>query len=339
MAKITMQDIADAMHTSRVTVWKAFNNRDGVSNELREQILQKAKEMGYSKFAAQNSPVPSARHKNVSLIVSRPETSVFWMNIVHQIAKELSKNNIDLIYTYLPSAYAEGYTLPAALSDGTTSGCIILNVYDSRLSRMINDLNVPKVFLDTVPDLSFGEIRGDLVLLEGTETIQKLVCDLIDHGYTRFGFIGDISYAKTNALRYEGFTGALKSRFLPLNPDHCLLSFQNDFDYENEIFDFISGLDSMPEVFICVNDYIAHVVGLYLAEHGLMVPDDILLTGYDGTAEHSSHSAMSATVLVDTTALGKRLVKQLLFRMENPNSFREVIYVFSDIIHPSPYPG
>lgn len=338
MAKVTMQDIAEALHTSRVTVWKAFNNRDGVSQELRDQILQKAKELGYSKLAVEPQSIASSRHKIVSLVVSRPETSVFWMNIVHQIAKELSKNDIDLIYTYLPTSYTEGYTLPGALSDGTTSGCIILNVYDPQLARMLNDLEIPKVFLDTVPAISVWNIRGDLFLLEGRETIRRLVSDFIDLGYSRFGFIGDINYAQTNALRYEGFVKALQEHGMAVEPDFCLLVSQSDYHYEDEVFAFLEGLKEMPEVFICVNDYVAHVVNVYLKDNGISVPDDVIITGYDGTAEHDSHSTMSATVLVDTTSLGRRLARQLIFRLDNPADCREVVYVISDIIHPSPCP-
>lgn len=338
MSKVTMQDIADALHTSRVTVWKAFNNRDGVSQELRDQILLKAREMGYSKFAA-DAPAASSKHKIVSLVVSRPETSVFWMNIVHQIAKELSKNDIDLIYTYLPTTYTEGYALPVALSDGTTSGCIILNVYDLQLTKMLNALDIPKVFLDTVPAIPTSDIHGDLFLLEGNDTIRRLVNDFINLGYTRFGFVGDINYAKTNALRYEGFAKALQEHHMPLDPEYCFLVSQADYHYEDEVFAFLAELKSMPEVFICVNDYVAHVVNTYLTGQDISVPNDVIITGYDGTAEHDSHFNMSATVLVDTTALGKRLARQLIFRLDNPSGYREVVYIISDIIHPSPCPG
>ncbi|MDK2808466.1 MAG: LacI family transcriptional regulator, partial [Clostridiales bacterium] len=46
MRKITMQDIADALAVSRVTVWKVFNNYPGVSEPLRQQIMNKAHELG-----------------------------------------------------------------------------------------------------------------------------------------------------------------------------------------------------------------------------------------------------------------------------------------------------
>ena len=44
--KITMKDIAQKLGVSVVTVSKAFNNKEGVSEELRAQIKKTAEEMG-----------------------------------------------------------------------------------------------------------------------------------------------------------------------------------------------------------------------------------------------------------------------------------------------------
>lgn len=44
-----MQTIADYLNISKVTVYKALNNQQYVSDELREQILQVAKDLGYMK--------------------------------------------------------------------------------------------------------------------------------------------------------------------------------------------------------------------------------------------------------------------------------------------------
>lgn len=49
MKKTTMQDIADAIGISRISVWKAFHDYPGISARLKEEIFLKAKEMGYLK--------------------------------------------------------------------------------------------------------------------------------------------------------------------------------------------------------------------------------------------------------------------------------------------------
>jgi LacI family transcriptional regulator len=44
----TQKDIADALGISRGTVDRALHNRDGVNPKIKEKIIQKAKELGYS---------------------------------------------------------------------------------------------------------------------------------------------------------------------------------------------------------------------------------------------------------------------------------------------------
>ena len=87
MAKATMQDIADALNTSRITVWKALNNRPGVSAALRAEIQRKAQELGYTKggtpAAAAVQPAAPAGTRTVSVVVSRPESSLFWLSLIH----------------------------------------------------------------------------------------------------------------------------------------------------------------------------------------------------------------------------------------------------------------
>ena len=111
MAKKNFQAFADSLGVSRITVWKALNNRPGVSAGLREHILQAAAERGIIEGEGLEKP----RKRMISVAVSRPDSSQFWLQIIHHIAKELSLYDIDLMYTYLPSSVKEHYALPASL--------------------------------------------------------------------------------------------------------------------------------------------------------------------------------------------------------------------------------
>lgn len=333
MAKVTMQDIADALGVSRVTVWKVFNSQDGVSESLRTQIITKAEELGYLKAAPEPAEMRAKEHKTVSVIVSRPESSHFWMNIIHRIAKEMAKQDIDLIYTYVPSICPEGYTLPASLMNGTIQGSIILNVYDINLIRMINQLPIQKVFLDIATDMPTHEICGDLILLEGTDTVRRLTDSVIKKGRRKIGFIGDIKYARTNADRYQGFCLAMQENHIEINPSYCFTDHLGIYTYDQELRYFLRHMPSLPEALICVSDYVAHFVELYLSEQNIRIPDDIAITGYDGSLEYTNVSDMLTTVDVQTSLLGKRLAKQLLFRIENPSTSKEVTYITSEIIY------
>ncbi len=337
MKKITMQEIADALDISRVTVWKVFNNYPGVSDSLSEQILNKAQEMGYFRQKqsgrqsipdTNSSDIASAKTEmTVSVVVSRPESSMFWMNIIHQIAKELGSSDINLMYTYLPSKTSDGYSLPSVLTNGTLQGIIVLNVYDHDLLCMLNDLKIQKVFLDMVPSIPEDTLSGDLFLLEGKSTVRRLTESIIKKGRTDIGFVGDIEYAKTNYDRYEGYLSAMNQQKLSVKKEVCLIHSIGIYTYAEEINEFLSSLKQMPGAFVCASDFVAHFVLKYLNANNFKVPDDIAVSGYDGTTEYIDQADYLTTVQVQTRELGKRLVRQLLFRIANPDFPLEVTYI------------
>ncbi|HEX3078254.1 MAG TPA: substrate-binding domain-containing protein [Lachnospiraceae bacterium] len=237
------------------------------------------------------------------------------------------------MYTYLPSKYSDSYTLPASLTNGTVQGIIMLNVYDINLLHMLNDLKIPKVFLDIVTSIPEDSLTGDLVLLEGHNSIRKITNSIIKKGRTEIGFIGATDYARTNQDRYEGFVAAMNENHLPINPKMCLTGNIGIYTYTEEINQFLSNLDKMPQAFVCVSDYVANFLLQYLNEHKIKVPEDIAVSGYDGSTEYGDLANYLTTVQVDTHALGKRLVKQLIYRMNDPDTPLETTYLTFDIAY------
>ena len=67
---VTMSDIAKAMDISTVTVSKALGDKDGVSDELREKIKQKANEMGY-RFSYTSKSSKEGFTFNISIVVAK----------------------------------------------------------------------------------------------------------------------------------------------------------------------------------------------------------------------------------------------------------------------------
>lgn len=332
-----MQDIADMLGISRVTVWKVLNNRSGVSKKIRDKVLLAAIETGYIKNGERFTQLTEENNvadtkKTVSVVISRTNPSTFWFNIIHALAKELDKCGINLMYNYIPSNYYKGYTLPDILTNKKVAGMIIMNVYDVQLLSLLNDLNIPKVFLDVATDFSIADITGDLIILEGRKAIKTITNEIIKKGRTEIGFIGDIHYALTNKERFEGFIAAMEENNLEIKEKYCMTGKIGIYTYYEEISSFLDSLDKLPEAFVCVSDFVANFLMQYLIEHGYKVPEDIAITGYDGSTEYAMVSGKLTTVNVDTLHLGKRLAKQLLYRMEYLKSPLEITHIRSNII-------
>ena len=334
MGKITMQDVADALGVSRVSVWKVFNDQPGVSDSLKSSIIEMAAKLGYSGLVqAASSAEASNKYKNISLVVSRPDSSVFWTDIIHSIAKELSLHNVNLIYTYIPSTYNENFQLPDILTGGDISGIIVLNLYDKNIIKRISRLEIPKVFLDTVPSITEKILDCDLVLIEGRSSISEIVDDTVKKGCTRLGFIGDVNYARTNLERYYGYTDGIAIRNIPLEPSICFTDTINISGYQSRIFSFLDSIQDMPDAFICVSDYVAQFVAMYISTYPERFSKPIILTGFDGNKEYVSVADKITTANVNTRQLGRKLALQILYRMDYPNAPRETIYVHPEITY------
>lgn len=334
MEKVTMKDIADALNISRVTVSKAFNNQTGVSDSLRELIFEKAKELGYAKLPYQILEQPLEEQRTVSLIVSRPDSALFWTNIIHRMAQELSYYKVNLLYTYVPSVYAKSFSLPPILQSGSVDGIVVLNVYDPEILCMINRLSAPKVFLDTVPSLSDRDLDGDLLLIEGFRTESEITNTLIQDGHTEIGFLGDTNYALTNLERYRGYCECMEKQGLAVRPEYCLTGRIDIFSYEKELYAFLDQLRRWPTAFVCASDFVANFVQSYIDNNAQRVPHPVVLTGFDNTGEYTNVAGRITTANVPTGLLGKRLALQTLFRSEHPESPHELTFIKPSIIIP-----
>lgn len=328
-----MQEIADSLNISRVTVWKALNNKPGVAEETAEKIRRRANELrGIPTGPAASLGVGYSHEvQNVSLVVSRADSSVFWTKIVDQIASELSKLNINLIYTPMDMEQINSRSLSSIIQNSESQGMIIINTYDKQIVTALSKLQLPKVFLDTVPSIPTNELNGDILLLEGVKTVESITDRLIQQGAERIGFIGDIQYSKTNLLRWEGYLSSLRKNNLSLDKELCLTGPLGGNTYKQEITAFLGDIDKTPDAFVCANDFIASIVISYFIQKDYSIPDDIIVSGYDDCPEFFTEDYAFPTVHVQNEMLGKRLVRQLLFRIENPDADYEEIYIYPKI--------
>ena len=213
-------------------------------------------------------------------------------------------------------------------------------LHDKHLLTLINKLDKPKVFLDTVPGIELRTLTGDLLLIEGKYTEQQIVDHLFIKGRKRIAFIGDINYAQTNTDRYLGFLESLKSHNLPLIEELCFTHSIGIGHYEDCVFSFLDNLDPNVDAIVCVSDYVAHFVEMYLEENPNHFTNSILLTGFDCSKEYSNVINKVTTVDVKNNLLGKRLAMQIEFRMNHPDAPPETSYIrykiiYSDVLLPS----
>lgn len=95
----------------------------------------------------------------------------------------------------------------------------------------------------------------------------------------------------------------------------------------------IEKLDRLPDVIVCVNDFMALGVVNLLTRRGISVPRDVSVTGFDDSVFSISSPVPLTTVKQDIGALAEKTVDLLLRMMSSEASAeREVIYIPTEVI-------
>jgi LacI family transcriptional regulator len=214
------------------------------------------------------------------------------------------------------------------------SGVIILSVFAKEYIDEIMGRNIPVVFLDAPTDLDSIAHYGDIVVCEGQNSVKKITSELTNQGLTRIGFIGDITYCRTIADRYLGYISALQAAGIKIDEsmianNHPTYKFYKTVEVEKAL----NGFATMPEAIVCANDDIALDVIRCLRSRGFAVPQDVAVTGYDNVEGMAQVEPFLTTVRVGNQRLGRRLVQQLMWRIQNPTFPKEVIFIGVEIIY------
>lgn len=80
---------------------------------------------------------------------------------------------------------------------------------------------------------------------------------------------------------------------------------------------YISGELSLPQAIICTNDYMAYGLIDQFADHGIRVPEDVTVIGYEYVRERLYHTPILTTYQRNRKSLGAEAVNQLYEKLNN----------------------
>ena len=339
--KVTIQDIADALGISRNTVSKAINNSDGLADSTREKILQKAIEMGYKQFSYVQSlakvagsqirtedrrPGYAGEIALMSSIFINP--SHFASLMLERFQRELAQLGYTLNTHFVSSDDMKNRLLPITFIKDRVRGIICFEMFDWDYDEMLCDLEIPILFVDGPYRKNGRILPADQLLMDNTTGISQLVNDMLKAGRRRIGFIGKWDHCESFFERYIVYRGQMIMGQAPV--DETWIIPAND---PEEIRDQLTSLEELPDLFLCANDFIAADVMLILEKLGKKVPDDVLLAGFDDSAESRLIRPALTTIHIHTQVMAYSAMQLLISRIENPTLDFRTVYTETDLIY------
>lgn len=151
-----------------------------------------------------------------------------------------------------------------------------------------------------LPVISLGKSFDSCINIsyEHHAGIEDIVAHLADvHGISDFHMIAGTKGNSFSDKRIEAFKKALQKRNIPFNDD--MVSY-GDFWSEPaaRATERLLNEGRLPKAFVCANDHMAVAVSVFLRSRGILVPEDIAVTGYDclDTVFSSSPTITSACI-------------------------------------------
>ena len=361
-SRVTMQDIADALGLSRNTVSKAINHTGVIAESTRDLILRKAVEMGYRQFSdasfagisipgmtnggplpaegslSLSSDAPSDKNEIALLTASMPGNSHFAMTTLDRMQQIFSSRGYNMtIYTLLPDQI-EDLQLPGSLHTDSLAGIFCIELFNYDYCRMLSSLGIPLLLIDSPVCFDREPLPADILLMENQAGILHFLKKMSEAGKTSVGFIGNMLHCRSFFERGSAcITGAGYYGFSPVQP-YSILHFPpgkapaRAADYTQELYQMMQKIPSLPQIYLCANDFLAINAISSLRRLGVRCPEDILVFGFDDAPESRFHSPALSTVHIHTQAMGRAAAELLLLRIKNPDREYRTIYIETDLL-------
>lgn len=326
--RVTIQDIANACGLSRNTVSKVFNDRGAVPEPTRQAVLQKAKELGYGMFPEEQPVRTENERANIALLTQHKLLShSFGAYFITSFTNQVSRSGFTMkMYEVTPEEIA-GKKLPPHLSLESTAGILGIELFDKEYQDMICSLDLPCVFVDGPAHMIGSLLNCDRISMENFAASSALTRHLIEAGARRIGFVGDKEHCGSFYMRWLACRTVIEEAGLAFPVECSILA--KDGDYYGDPDWLISQLDRMPflpDAYVCANDYLAIHLMTALKRKGLSIPDDIMVTGFDGSPESALVEPSLTTAEIPSTDIGRSAAQALIYRIENPETPYTFIY-------------
>lgn len=306
--KVTMKDIAAEFDVSIVTVSKALAGKDGVGEQLRQQIIDRAHELGYA-FKKDNDK--KGTH-NVAIVISERfigEDS-FYQKVYQRILMELTRRNYVAILEAVRLEDEEKGELPKLVALSSIDQIIVIGEICNAYLTAIVKTGIGCILFDFENE----DYDMDAVLSDNVNGGYLLTRHLVRSGCRRVGFVGNYLATRSNLDRYIGFRKYLVANQMDFNEDWVI----SDRDMNGLDIDLVIP-EELPDGFVCACDLTAYRLIRALREKGYSVPEDVAVVGYDDYANNKLEGVALTTYHVNVEEMISQCMNMLEQHCENPD--------------------
>ncbi len=310
MQRITMADVAREAGVSLMTVSRALNDKDGISEDTRSRVHAVVERLGYRPSGIARGLV-TKRTGTLGLVVpdnSNPYFSEVSRGVEH--AAFARGYNVFLCNTE-EDPQRESIVLQS-LTEKQVDGLILCSprLLDGELSKALNYFPASILINRVIENHASSAIRSD-----DDNGAGIAVQHLIKRGHSAIGMLAGPERSFSGRLRLNGYLTALKDAGIQHEPEWIQFCSPMVEDSQKAAVDLLTHCPELTALF-CFNDLVA--VGAIKAsmQLGRRVPEDIAIVGFDDIPLASLVTPALTTVHILRYEIGRQAGEMLLAKIE-----------------------
>jgi DNA-binding LacI/PurR family transcriptional regulator len=321
--KVTLADVAAAAGVSVATVSKVVHGRADVAEQTRSRVEALLAEYNYS------AP-RRARRPSIIELVFAEALSPWSVEIISGAEKAASADGCRIAVAVVSGEPGTAEWLDRLSTRRTDGVILVLTELSSAHRARLAALHMPVVIVDPVgqPDPRIPSVGAANWVGGFTATGH-----LIELGHRRIGTITGRPELLCSQARVQGYQAALEHTSLPVDP---ALVCTGDFHFEAALAAATEMLaqDDPPTAIFAGNDIEA--MGVYEAarRHGLRIPDDLSVVGFDDLPM-SAWVSPPLTTVAQPLAQMAAMAAQMVLRTEANGAGNRVELATSLVIRAS----
>jgi LacI family transcriptional regulator len=328
--EVTIYDIAKKLNISTATVSRGLQDHPAVSKQTKKKIVEMVKQMGYrSNHFARN--LRQQLTKTIGIIVHELNSN-FITSVLAGIEKVTTEAGYDLIIAHSSESFKKEQANAENLFHKRVDGLIASLSFDT------TDLDHFKPFTEKgVPVIFFDRVEQDgnnsVVIIDNAQCGYVATQHLIEQGCKRIAHITSSLKRNVYSQRYKGYRDALFDNDIPFDEKLLLV---NDLTEKAGIDSALQILKMkpLPDGIFITNDFVAAVCMRTLKEHGIVIPDDIAIVGFNNDTIGKLIEPTLTTINYPGLDIGEIAARNLINHLKNISDIHQTntIIVRSDLI-------
>lgn len=313
--RLTLKTVAERLNVSTATISNAFNRPSQLSQELRETILVECRKIGYAGPSAESRGLRTAKTRVIGVMLSNQLSYSFSDPIANQLLQGISqifeKPEFNLLV--MPSRNEiDGQSGIESFVDGFI-------VYGPPAPRRMHDLMFYK---KAVVAIDFDHTGVTSINIDNRKAAATIAQHAFTHRPTHPSILGlrlfeqnHVCHIENKPLfdefsnitvqRLQGFIDASVSAESYI-PEHRIWHIpDNTHDLAYQAARLALQQSPRPDLLLCMSDCIGLSAIQAANDMGLKVPDDVLITGFDGIPEAESGEVPLTTIEQPSLDKGK----------------------------------